>query len=259
MLTFPNGNVYKLVYIDTNVINDISKNTKLTGKNFLTNFITGDFAFVTSAFNIYEIFKTRGESRRAITNFLDAFPLMICQNYPQLVEFEKIAPIFDPQMILFATGPRPLFQTQISLLLITMETDSSFCLALNKMHNNFYQELMLWRSAQTPKSWLQNFNNNLLFSMNESFKLANNYFEVTELGKYKSLEVFSFVKNQFVYSTSKPIEYNSIIDAYNASFLPYVDVYITERTVSSWIENIAKKKLHYLNDIVVIKISDLYS
>ena len=39
MITFSNGRLYKLVYIDTNIINEISKNTNKLGKNFFLNML----------------------------------------------------------------------------------------------------------------------------------------------------------------------------------------------------------------------------
>ena len=90
MITFPNGHAYKLVYLDTNAINEIAKNTSFTGKNFLLNYVNGQYAFVTSTFNIYELSKAKGSSYDAITRFFDEFPLLVSCTYPQLVEFEKI-------------------------------------------------------------------------------------------------------------------------------------------------------------------------
>lgn len=50
MITFSNGRLYKLVYIDTNIINEISKNTNKLGKNFFLKYVNGEYMFVTSAF-----------------------------------------------------------------------------------------------------------------------------------------------------------------------------------------------------------------
>lgn len=92
--------------------------------------------------------------------------------------------------------------------------------------------------------------------MNEIFRFEENYFEITQLGKYKSLEVMAFIKNQFIYESKKEIRINSIIDTYNCSILPYIDIYITEKTVSSWLRK-AKNKFEYISDKQIIKISDL--
>jgi len=126
------------------------------------------------------------------------------------------------------------------------------------MYANFEEEINLWKYTGYDRKWIQNFDKNLLRSMNESFRLAENYFPITELGRYKSLEMFAFIKNMFISNKPKDIGKNSIIDAYNASFLPYVKVYVTESTVGAWIEKEAKKRFSYLSDIDVIKLSDLF-
>lgn len=260
MLTLPNGHSYKLVYLDTNVINEISKNTNFTGRNFLMNYANGRYAFVTSAFNIYELSRAKGKSYDAIVRFFDTLPLLVSCTYPQLIEFERISSHFNHKMILFATGHKPLFNIQLSTLLVKINSEPTFQDALSKMHKNFTKELDLWEETRVsaPTNWMQNFDSYLLSSMNDSFKLSESYFPIDHLGQYKSLEIYSFIKNQFVCSTNKPVTMNSIIDAYNASFLPYADVYVTERTVGAWLETSAKKKFDYIKDIEIVKLSKLY-
>ena len=228
MLILPNGHSYKLVYLDTNIINEIAKNTNFTGRNFLLNYANGEYAFVTSVFNIYELSRAKGKSYDAVTRFFDVLPLLVGSTYPQLIEFEKIAPQFQD--------------------------------AISEMYKNFKKELVVWemdRKSAHP-NWMQNFEECLLASMNNSFRLSRNYFPISHLGQYKSLEIYSFIKNQFIHSTNKPITLNSIIDAYNASFLPYTDIYVTERTVGSWLEASAKRKFDYIQDVEIVKLSMLY-
>ncbi len=260
MLILPNGHSYKLVYLDTNIINEIAKNTNFTGRNFLLNYANGEYAFVTSVFNIYELSRAKGKSYDAVTRFFDVLPLLVSSTYPQLIEFEKIAPQFHHQMILFATGPKQLFNVQLSTLLSKINSEAQFQDAISEMYKNFKKELVVWemdRKSAHP-NWMQNFEECLLASMNNSFRLSKNYFPISHLGQYKSLEIYSFIKNQFIHSTNKPITLNSIIDAYNASFLPYTDIYVTERTVGSWLEASAKRKFDYIQDVEIVKLSMLY-
>lgn len=260
MLTLPNGHSYKLVYLDTNVINEIAKNTNFTGRNFLLNYADGQYAFVTSVFNVYELSRAKGESYDAVTHFFDVLPLLISSTYPQLVEFEKISPQFRLEMLLFATGPKQLFKTQLSTLLSKINSEVQFQNAISQMYMNFKKELVVWEKNRkfVRPNWMQNFEECLLASMNDSFRLSKNYFPIDHLGQYKSLEIYSFIKNQFIHSTNKPITLNSIIDAYNASFLPYTDIYVTERTVGSWLETSAKKKFDYIQNTKIVKLSMLY-
>lgn len=90
MITFSNGHLYKLVYIDTNIINEISKNTNKLGKNFFLKYVNGEYMFVTSAFNVYELSKSKGESKNKIIQIFNNIPLGITCTFPQLIEFEKM-------------------------------------------------------------------------------------------------------------------------------------------------------------------------
>ncbi len=45
MIKFPNGHCYKLVYLDTNVVNAISKNTNFFRGNFLEKYVDGSYGF----------------------------------------------------------------------------------------------------------------------------------------------------------------------------------------------------------------------
>lgn len=93
--------------------------------------------------------------------------------------------------------------------------------------------------------------------MNQLVKSFGLDFEVNIFGRYKSLECMAFIKNKFC--NEKPTEIiknNSIFDMYNAAVFPYVDVYITERTVGSWLKEFRNKCSFQCAS--VLHISDLY-
>ena len=257
MIELPNGRKYRLVYIDTNAINEISKNTKMAGKNFLQKYMLGNNMIVTSTFNMYEISKASGESLSSILNIFNILPLGIINTFPQLVEFEKVNEGFQKNMIMFAIGTKPLFNVQIETIIDNMQKDIEFKSSINVMIERFEKEKAICNHIVRNQKWKENFKNNLLIIMNESFKQYDNYFEIKELNKYKCIEVYAYIKNNFINMTNKELEINDIIDSYNASVLPYVDVYITEKRVGTWLEE-AKSKLLYLKDKEIVKISEFY-
>jgi hypothetical protein len=61
----------------------------------------------------------------------------------------------------------------------------------------------------------------------------------------------------FIHNSSKPLEINSVIDSYNAAYFPYVEVYITEKTVGAWLEN-SKNKFSFVKEKIIYKISDFH-
>lgn len=256
MITFPSGNQYKIVYLDTNCINEISKNTNRIGKNFLEKFGMGGYMFATSTYNLFELSKTCGESRKKIIEIFNKIPLAVISTFPQLIEFEKYNNEFRNDMIMLATGAKPVFNIQLEEVLNKFSQDHSLKLSKNMMIKKFNEEAIEWTKHQKKFNWTKNFDEGLIFSMNETFKHYDNYFDITCINKYNSLMILSFIKNQFIYISTKNIQINSVIDAYNCSVLPYVDFYITEKTVGSWI-NQAKKRFAFLRNKEIITISDL--
>lgn len=260
MIAFANGHNYKLVYLDTNVINEISKNTNFFGKNFMEKYLDGSYGFATSVFNLYELSRTHGESRKKIINFFDLFPLAVLETYPRLAEIEKTSNVFSKEMVMFTLGAKMMgFNIQLGMLFEEMDRNINFRKTIEVMNSTFVNEMEVWKQHQRGGmfGWMKEFKKNLLLSMNESFLTTEVGFEIDVLGKYKSVELYSFIKNQFIYTSQKEVNQNSIIDAYNAAIAPYVEVYITERTVGSWLE-MAKKKFKYLSNLEVVKLSDLY-
>lgn len=178
MITFPNGHTYKLVYLDTNALNYIAKNTHETAKNFLIKFcLNGDYMFVTSAFNLYELFNAKYESRKKIIEFFNKFPLGMIDIYPQLIEFEKIKEGFQKDMISFVIGVEGIFDTQIEHLLSAFDK-GSFYKSISIMKESFEKELSYWNSVEQNTQWMKNFNKSLIDSMNHLFKYSSNSFEI---------------------------------------------------------------------------------
>lgn len=258
MICFPNGNRYKLVFIDNNIINSIAKNDRGITKQFILNYFNGDYMFVLSPFTLYEIYKSKGESREKIISFFEDIPLGVMSTAPQLVEFEKNdITHFDNRMILFAMGHKEIFKTQLTALL-TEFSNCDFEKTLKKMWeiNNVHVINMNNDRQASSKKWQNNYKKNMLYSMNKIYEVYDQKYQIKELGKYKSLEVAAYIRNQFIYNYSNLIKENSIIDILNASMLPYVDLFVTEKTVASWLKE-AKLKMNYLSNINIIKLSDL--
>lgn len=113
-----NGNEYKLVYLDTNAISEISKNYNNTFINFFEyfNFFKqGDcdrYALVTTVYNLHELNKTRSEYKNKIIEKFDLIPILIFEAFPQIVTTE----LNNDDYIMFATGAKPLMNNQFSTI-----------------------------------------------------------------------------------------------------------------------------------------------
>ncbi|MEG0385912.1 MAG: hypothetical protein RR639_08545 [Hydrogenoanaerobacterium sp.] len=258
MIRHPNGNEYKVVYLDTNVISEFVNNTKYTAKNFLERYAMGEYAFVTSVFNIYELSKTYPDFQNKMEKSFGIIPLGISIGIPEINQYEKSGVLLGNNLITFAVGIKPLFNLNIGDLIKWF--DGKLKKDVTNREGAIESEIEEWLlRRQAPKaSWQKEFDVNLLDSMNEIYRRYKSYTPIENLGVYKSLEVAAYVKNQFIYNSSKSIERNSILDSYNVAVAPYVDVYITEKTVGAWLVS-AKERFVYLKDVDIIKLSDLFA
>lgn len=258
MIKHPNGNEYKVVYLDTNIISDFVSNTNYTAKNFLERYAMGGYCFATSVFNIYELSKTYPDFQAKMENTFGLIPLGILVGIPQINQYEKSCIPIGNDLITFAVGIKPPFKLNINDLIKKFAGEMKEDITNREVTLQLEVEEWLIK-RQTPKgSWQKEFDFNLLSSMNEIYRRYKSYTPIESLGVYKSLETAAYIKNQFIYNTNQPIKRNSIIDSYNVAVAPYVDVYVTEKTVGAWLVS-AKEKFAYLNGVEIVKLSDLFT
>lgn len=245
-----NNREYKIVYLDTNAVSDISKNHKNAGKNFFEFFINNypneNFTFAISYYNLLELSRATKDKEKIIKYF-DEIPLLICDSIPNLLVKEENKKDF----VLFSTEPKPLFDISISDLFIRLKS-KDFEESLNKFNMHINQEIDIWNKNRNNKvSDL-----NKIFS--DSYKIyCSNKKEINILSKTQGAMIFSFIKDHFVNKTSKKIDKNSIIDAYDTSIAPCVDFYVSERVIISWLD-FSKDKFDFMKNLKTIKISEFY-
>ena len=249
MLKLPNGHKYKIVYFDTNAISEISKNKNNEFTNILKYFNFFDsnsnegYVFATTAFNLIELNKTRDEYKRKIIEKFDLIPMLILQAFPQVVPTE----INKDEFIMFGTGIKELFNVQFSTIFNSLDNS----IDTKEFYNNLNKEMIIWNKDRNNKKNLKE----LFISSYAIYNCHNDNYDI--LYQSKCAKIFSFIKYHFLYEKSKNIDKNSIIDSYNATLAPLVDVYVGERTVSSWL-NKSKDKYDFMKNLEIKKISDFF-
>lgn len=246
-----NGTDYKVVYLDTNAISDMAKNYKNTMVNLLERFGFADanadskYAFATSVYNLKELSNSM-RYRNEITNMFDQIPLLVMQAFPSIIDIE--ASNEDPFYL--SIGIKPLFKTNISDVFMMFDSNG-FEESNNQFENHINQEISNWSQAK-----IDHLENKELF--NNSYKIYNVHDNDIDICyNTKSAKLFTFIKTYFLYKKSDPIISNSVIDTYNASSAPFVDVYIGERVVTSWLKQ-SKDKYDFMNKVEIFKISEFY-
>lgn len=245
-----NGHEYKLIYLDTNAISEISKNYHNCFKNFFEyfNFLNPNscqrYALITTVYNLVELNKARDEYKSKIIEKFDLIPVLIAEGFPQLVSTE----LNEDDFIMFATGIKPILNNQFSTVFNQLNVINSKDMTLK---NNLNKELSIWNNDRIIKK-------DAIKLFESSYSIYNIYkYDYKVLYNSKSAKIFSYIKYHFLYEKNKLIDENSIIDSYNASVAPFVDVYVGERTITSWLEK-SKDKYDFMKDVECIKISRFY-
>ena len=247
-----NGTEYKIVYLDTNAISDISKNYRDTATNllkyfqFMEAFPKERYAFATSIYNIKELSKTL-KYREDIVNVFDKIPLLIVDVFPNIISKE----VNNDDFVLFGTGIKPLFNISISDLFFMLENDELD--ETNKIfEENISKELVNWNEIRYNSIY----NQKELF--NNSYKIYNKCNNnINRCFNTRSGKIFAFIKYYFLFKQNKKITSNCVIDAFNASVAPLVGVYVGEKSVISWLKE-SKNKYDFMKNVEFIKISSFY-
>lgn len=247
-----NGTNYKIIYLDTNAISEMSKNYKDTSKNLFERFRFTDsnsdykYAFATSSYNLKELSKST-KYRDEIIKIFNIIPLIIIDAFPSIID--KV--LNNEDIFLFGIGIKPLFNTNLNDIFMMIESDS-LNEANTQFENNIAQEIINWNEARAKKLKEKDIFNN-------SYKIYNIYDNNIDICfSTKCAQIFTFIKTYFLYKKSEPIVKNSIIDSFNASVAPFVDIYIGERTVTSWLKE-SKHKYNFMKEVELFKISEFYT
>ena len=254
------GKIYKLVYLDTNALSEFTNNTKNFTKNLLTLFVDDHHLFVTSVFNILELSRTCINFKQKIKNSLGTMPLGILESIENLCNFEINGVSINNNLVMFAVGERSIFNVHINDLFCFLE-EPQMKLTEAQRQAQIREELLEWeteRNNQNP-NWQKNLSTTLFATM---LRISTHLppelsLSQSQLPLCYSLQIRSYIRNMFIHSQHKKLDTNSVIDSYNASYLPYVDVYITERTVGAWLEN-AKSKFPFIKQKTICKISTFF-
>lgn len=253
---FLNDNEYKLVYVDTNVLSEFVNDTKNFRKNFAKKYLNGKYMLVTSPFNILELNETE-------LNFIEKaieiynFPIGILNGLENICNYNRNGIDIGYEIIMFAVFP--LYKTTFRDL-INIVNHPSTQRNIQERNERIYKEIIEWNNKKNDKDikWQQNYIKNIKISMQEIVNHFPEPFAIDNIKKYQSLQTVAHIKNMFIHNTNDAIMKNSIIDSYNVAYLPYIDEYVSERTVCSWLD-MSKNKLEYLKDKNIVKLSTFFS
>lgn len=251
---------YKLVLFDTNAISFIIKNKAQLQKLFDT-YPFPEYIYAYSPYVVYEL----GQNKEIFNKYLDlfsSFPSLLLQNERQLFEEMETSQksienmniwSVNPSMIFGETTSRELMEKMFSLA----DIEKKFKVIYERFSREY--EIMLewaeWGKSYNPNSKMKWIENRLIeaFSCNIAGFFLENSNCKGEPKQYINNKIIQVISNawfyKFVADRNRKTSINDIVDIYNASALPFCDVFISERNMNNVIKSIITKKI--VKDIII--------
>lgn len=263
---------YKLIYLDTNIVSDISKSGKLILK-FLKEFPPNqNYLLCFSTYTLYEIRKSK-KFYEGFMRLYSVFPCAILMSYFPLGKMEidlisgnidKISPIiFSPVGLTFEG--KKMLPNSLELLLSREEVVEGFR-SIDDYTPKFYNEIQNLLNEQefiSIKNSVKNKRDVFLkkykkYELRKRFLISNDIVvDEIKLKKMKTLEVLSYcIYYKFISDPKRKYSINDIIDILIMTTVPYVHTFISERNSITILEQI-KKQSSVLNSVNLMTLSDL--
>ncbi len=108
-----NGHQYRIAYLDTNALTYFVKYDEFAVE-LLKKYTFNNYAFATNVFNILELYKTEQDFHLKIAKRLDNYPLLVLNDYANIVNIENNSKVDVSNLVAFAVGIKPLFNISFS-------------------------------------------------------------------------------------------------------------------------------------------------
>lgn len=265
-----NGNKYKLIFLDTNVLREISLNNYRTAKIFLEKYIIMDDNVVfVPCFSIYNIVELR-PTEDIYEKFKEFFSLVPC------IIFLGHECILREEANLTLRGERLSISERISIGASYQGSNFSKLVdqifsdtAILENINNFIYDLSIESSEWTDQriKVLQSRNGNAInnkhYFQNEEKTIRkdlNNFdIDLSGLENIKKLygaRIMLYSQFQRVHCTNKKIKPNDVMDVQMSCVIPYVDAVITENYQAE-IYKQAKSFIPLLKNVEIYTLKDI--
>lgn len=270
------GNEYKLIFLDTNAIREIVRNTKLSGKGFFERYFGGEILYA-PCFSIYNVIELM-PYKDIYECFLEFFSTVPClMMYPQSsiikAEYSKyikgetleitneiayaFTPIIGQERISFRIfiekikDDGQLIKDEVDALKVvaqcwkeqrinSIKILKKMNLSLNIIDDKFYK-------AQEKEMIIKDIRN-------QGIKPIDNI-DITLL---PSMRIMAYSQFNRVHMTKKDIVANDVMDVKISCIIPYIDAVITENFQADVYKK-ARKLIPQLKKLEVFTLKDIRS
>lgn len=258
---------YKLVYLDTNVVSDISKPGNLVMK-FLKLYPPNEgFLLCFSTYTLYEIRKS-DKFYEGFKKLYSLFPCAIVMSYFPLGKMEielLIGDIEEISPIIFAPAGlnfegKKLLPNSLDLLLERKEVVDGFN-SIDIYTPKYLSEIINlldepeFKSVKNKRSvFIKKYK---YYELRKRFLLNENVLHKVNMRKMKTLEILAYtVYYKFFSDSQRKTSINDIIDILIMTTVPYVHTFISERNSINLLEQI-KKQSDVIKSVKLMTLSDL--
>lgn len=270
-----NGKNYKLVFLDTNALREITLNSFSTRQGFAQRFFNAGaiYAPCFSFYNVVELLPYT-DIYDAFTTFFSIIPCFMFFPEKTIAKFEyscfmhKSSPVFSNEIANafspFLVDGKVSFRSFLDTTLT-----SSFRTALNHELDLLPISLEAW-TQQRVSGAVSASANAQYTSFNDQYYLDHEYAAIIkdiqlrglpyrkdyDIYYFPSLRIFEYSQYSRAYLTSKEICVNDTMDVEISGAIPYVDAAITERFQAGVLQK-AKKIIPQLKDLEIFTLKDI--
>lgn len=264
-----NGTDYKLIFLDSNAIREITNNTFSSGKGFLENYLAKDIPYI-PCFSIYNVIELK-PNIEGFQKFIDYFNIVPC------LMFYFSRTIIQEEVNYYLNNEPFMITNKImySFSLLNKQGNYSFSFIINeiltKMERLIDDEIK--RLSSIASEWEEQRINKGTEKVSQT-DIMNLYrydeekiirkdlnswgkrlgeFDINQL---PALRIMSYSQFCRVHLTQKPIKPNDVMDITISSIIPYVDAVITEGFQAD-IYKKSKLFITQMKDVKILTLKDI--
>ena len=243
MFTFPNGNQYKLLLLDTNILSNICKNRNAEKENFISRFIDKKYAPCIAFQSVLEIYNAEPKGKSPLfESFVEVFseiPTLLLYPYRSLTSQEievylgkrNEVDIFSIINAFSAFGKDKTYDFKHWIITLISTLNSTICLSnieITAEAKNWQAERFYYKSKHThvlyPLYEKQFFN---IFFDSECPMLLEEEFNPQN---FKAIKMMCITKYDRIHGNSKKnVGKNDISDTIISAYIPYMDAIMMEK------------------------------
>lgn len=248
---------YKIVLFDTNAISNIVKNYKNSMKNFHRIVKNEGLLSIVTMQNIIELRKSKDTYEKFLALF-SLIPIHVFSHYRTIlnnnnVDIKEFIIGFEKKGYFYNIKEKiekELFENPENITNINIENEE--VKKLCKIWNEQKKDKTIFKDY-TKIKYINNIEKNTAINaLNNTFGINSNKYE-----EYAGVRLLCYTMFDRIFKTNNVIEENDIRDALISLYVPYVDIFYTEKHQFEVIKQ-AKTFIKELKNVEIHKVSELY-